>query len=215
VVVSLDITERKRADDHRQLMLQELNHRVKNTLATVQSIAMQTLRNTRDTTLAREQFDSRLMALSKAHDVLTQASWEGAPLRQIIEEAIAPYTTPGRANFDIKGPNVWLTPKHAVALALALHELGTNAVKYGALSIEEGRVRIEWSVSGVDGARELRLSWTETDGPPVSPPMRRGFGSRLVEHGLGQDLGGEARIEFAPTGVTCSITAPIETTHRI
>jgi two-component system, chemotaxis family, CheB/CheR fusion protein len=215
VVVSLDITERKRADEHRQLMLQELNHRVKNTLATVQSVAMQTLSNTQDTALAREQFDSRLMALSKAHDILTQESWEGAPLRQIIDQTVAPHSPPGRDRFDVEGPKVWLTPKHALTLALALHELCTNAVKYGALSNDEGRVRIEWTVAGTDGARELRMHWTEIDGPRVAPPKRRGFGSRLIERGLGQDLGGVVRIDFAPTGVTCSINAPLETARGV
>jgi two-component system, chemotaxis family, CheB/CheR fusion protein len=212
VTVSLDITERKRADDHRQLMVQELNHRVKNTLATVQSIAMQTLSHARDTTVAREQFDSRLMALSKAHDILTQESWEGAPLRQIINEAAAPHSALARDRFDIEGPEVWLTPKRALALALALHELCTNAMKYGALSNDEARVRIEWTVANTDGARELRMHWTEMDGPRVTPPRKRGFGSRLIEHGLGQDLGGEVRIDFAATGVTCSISAPLENT---
>jgi two-component sensor histidine kinase len=152
------------------------------------------------------------MALSKAHDILTQESWEGAPLRQIINEAAAPHGALARDRFDIEGPEVWLTPKRALALALALHELCTNAMKYGALSNDEGRVRIEWTVASTDGARELRMHWTEMDGPRVTPPRKRGFGSRLIEHGLGQDLGGEVRIDFASTGVTCSISAPLENT---
>src|SRR5262249_37923972 len=150
---------------------QELNHRVKNTLATVQSMAVQTLRNTKDTALAREQIDSRLMALARAHDILTQENWEGAPLRQIINESVAAHRAPGRDRFDIEGPKVWLTPKHA----LALHELCTNAVKYGALSNDRGRVRIEWTVTGTDGARELQMHWTEMGGPRVAPPKQRGF----------------------------------------
>ncbi len=211
VTVSLEITERKRADDQKQLMLQELNHRVKNTLATVQSIAMHTFSHTQNIALAREQFDSRLMALSKAHDVLTQESWEGATLGQIINEAVALHGAPGRDSFDIEGPEVWLTPQRALALALVLHELCTNAVKYGALSSDKGRVRIEWSVTDTDGARELRMHWTEMDGPRVAPPKRHGFGSRLIECGLDQDLAGKVRIDFAPTGVTCSISARLET----
>ena len=116
----LDITLRKRDEERHQLLVEELDHRLKNTLATVQSVAMQTLRNTQDTALAREQFDSRPMALSKAHDILTQESWEGALLRQIIDETVAPHRAPGRDRFDIEGPKVWLTPKRALALALGV-----------------------------------------------------------------------------------------------
>lgn len=204
-----DVTQRRRHEEHQRLLVNELNHRVKNTLATVQSIATQTLRNTADHEQAREQINARLIALSKAHDILTRTSWEGAPLRQIVTEATAAHDSEHGPRFDIEGPDVWVSAKSALALAMALHELCTNAVKYGALSNERGRVRIEWEVDGPDdGAQQLRMRWSEAGGPPVSAPVRRGFGSRLIERGLGQDLGGAVRVEFPPAGLTCTIQAP-------
>lgn len=206
-----DVTERKRHEHHQKLLVNELNHRVKNTLATVQSIALQTLRNAAGPEQAREQITARLIALSKVHDVLTQTSWERAQLRQIVTEATAVLDSENGSRFDIEGPDVWVSAKSALALAMALHELCTNAVKYGALSNDRGRVAIEWTVAEDDGAtRQLRMRWVEAGGPPVTPPDRRGFGSRLIEHGLGQDLGGEVRVEFAPAGVTCTILAPLD-----
>lgn len=186
------------------MLLHELNHRVKNTLATVQSIAMQSFRNARDTEQAQRQFEDRLFALSKVHDILTQESWERAPLAKIVAEVVAPYRR-ADSRFAIEGPNVWLPPHYALALALALHELCTNAVKYGALSNDRGRIGIAWTVA----ARGLLMRWTETGGPLVMPPRRRGFGSRLIERGLKQDLGGEVRMDFAATGVVCTIEAPL------
>ena len=205
-----DVTERKRHERRQKLLVNELNHRVKNTLATVQSIALQTMRNSTNPEQARDQITARLIALSKAHDILTQTSWEGAQLRQIVIEATAAHDSANGSRFDIAGPAVWVSAKSALALAMALHELCTNAVKYGALSNDLGRVSIEWTVTELDNAaRQLRMSWVEADGPPVAPPARRGFGSRLIERGLGQDLGGEVRVEFAPAGVTCTIHAPL------
>lgn len=205
-----DVTDRRRHEEHQKLLINELNHRVKNTLATVQSIALQTLRNSADAEQSREQITARLIALSKAHDILTRTGWEGAQLRQIVIEATAAHDSQTGSRFDIAGPDVWISAKSALALAMAIHELCTNAVKYGALSNEQGRVTIEWSIVDVEGAaRQLRMHWIEAGGPPVAPPDRRGFGSRLIERGLGQDLGGEVRVEFAPTGVTCTIRAPL------
>lgn len=205
-----DVTERKRHERRQKLLVNELNHRVKNTLATVQSIALQTMRNSTDPEQARDQITARLIALSKAHDILTQTSWEGAQLRQIVIEATAAHDSADGSRFDVAGPGVWVSAKSALALAMALHELCTNAVKYGALSNDQGRVSIEWTVAEIDGAvRQLRMRWVEAGGPPVTPPARRGFGSRLIERGLAQDLGGEVRVEFAPAGVTCTIHAPL------
>lgn len=203
-VVFADITERRRHEERQKMLLHELNHRVKNTLATVQSIAMQSFRNARDTEQAQRQFEDRLFALSKVHDILTQESWERAPLAKIVAEVVAPYRR-ADSRFAIEGPNVWLPPHYALALALALHELCTNAVKYGALSNDRGRIGIAWTVA----ARGLLMRWTETGGPLVMPPRRRGFGSRLIERGLKQDLGGEVRMDFAATGVVCTIEAPL------
>jgi PAS domain S-box-containing protein len=208
-----DITERLKADEQRGLLINELNHRVKNTLATVQSLAMQTLRNTERSADARELFESRLTALSRAHDVLTVESWEGAELRRVADRALEPFASKdGRVS--IEGPDVWLTPKQALALSMTLHELATNATKYGALSNDAGTVRVSWVVSPFDGAGELELTWTEEGGPAVSPPTRKGFGTRLIQRNLAHDLGGDATIDYRPEGVVSVIRSPIEKTHH-
>ena len=195
-----DITERKRHEQHQRLLLHELNHRVKNTLVTVQSMAMQSFRPGVDPELARLQFEGRLMALSRAHDILTRESWSRAPLAGIVGEAIAPYRDQHHDRLHAEGPLVWLPPRHALAFAMVLHELGTNAVKYGALSNQDGRVDIRWQANGT-----LRLTWTESGGPPVEPPTGRGFGSRLIERGLRHEIGGRVTLDFAPGGVVCVI----------
>lgn len=208
-VIFADITERKRHEQHQKMLLNELNHRVKNTLATVQSVARQSFRDGGDAEQARHHFEGRLMALAKAHDILTTENWEGARLGQVIEQVVAPYRADSGGRFETAGPNVWLAPKHALAMAMALHELCTNAVKYGALSNDVGRVSIVWELHGREAGRDLRMRWAETGGPPVAPPTRRGFGSRLIERGLKQDLGGAVQIDFAATGVVCTIEAPL------
>ena len=214
VAAAVDITDRKRHAERQQLLLNELNHRVKNTLATVQSIAVQTLRNAENTVQARHHFEGRLIALSRVHNILTLENWEGASLRSVIADSIAPYRDEERERFETEGPNVSVPAKYALALAMALHELCTNAVKYGALSNEKGRVRIEWNLSARNGSPQLTIRWTEVGGPPVRPPSRRGFGSRLIELGLKQDLGGNVQIDFASTGVSCMIEAPLPSISR-
>jgi PAS domain S-box-containing protein len=203
--VAMDITERKRAEEHQRLLINELNHRVKNTLATVQSIASQSLRGANNTDDARSAMEDRLFALSRAHDVLTRENWEGARLLDIATQAMAPYSSVRAGRIQISGPEVRLSPRTALALAMALQELATNAIKYGALSRDEGKVVISWRHAG----NRLRLIWEERGGPPVMPPNRRGFGTRLIERSLAQDLNGEARIDFAPGGVVCSVEAPL------
>lgn len=209
--VALDITEMKKAEEHQQLLINELNHRVKNTLATVQSIASQSLRNAQTASEAREAVEGRLFALSRAHDVLTRENWDGAYLREVVQEAIAPFQGDGQSRFDLRGQDVRLPPRIALAVAMAIQELGTNAVKYGALSSESGRIAISWSVAMQDGAMRLELTWQETGGPPVSEPERRGFGTRLIERSLAQELHGDVSITFAPTGVVCTVNAPLTT----
>lgn len=199
--ITMDVTRRRRAEEHLRLMVDELNHRVKNTLATVQSISRQTLRRADVATPARDGLDSRLLALSRAHDVLTNEQWSGADLAPIVRQACAPFGGPAR--FDISGPAVRLSPRIAIALALAFHELATNATKYGALSTAEGDVVIEWGFIEKDDQALLEISWREQGGPPVSPPRRRGFGSRLIQRSLAAELGGEVRIDYAPSGVVC------------
>ncbi|HEV2605448.1 MAG TPA: PAS domain S-box protein [Microvirga sp.] len=200
--VLLDITERKRWEERQQLLVNELNHRVKNTLATVQSIANQSLRNAATPAQARGDIEGRLIALSRAHDVLTREGWEGANLREIVAHAIEPFGQ----RFVVQGPDLRLLPRMALALAMALQELATNAVKYGALSNETGEVEIAWTA---DDHRHLALTWTERGGPAVAPPNRRGFGSRLIERSLASDLGGTVALRFEPGGVVCTIAAPL------
>jgi PAS domain S-box-containing protein len=205
----VDITDAKVAQEGQLLLINELNHRVKNTLATVQSIASQTLRNAATTGEARSVFEARLIALSRAHDVLTRENWEGAGLREIVAQAIEPYRSHGERAFRIDGPDVRLSPTLALALAMALQELATNAVKYGALSKPEGCVRITWSTEHSGARPQLALTWQEEGGPPVAPPTRRGFGSKLVQRTLAQDPYGEVRLQFAPTGVVCTFRASL------
>lgn len=202
-----DITKRHEVERHQRLLINELNHRVKNTLATVNSIAAQSLRSTASTSEAREAFTGRIVALAQAHDVLTRERWEGADLIDVVKGAIEPH---GGERFVVDGVSVRLSPQTALSVAMALHELATNAVKYGALSNSFGRVTIRWSVAAGEGGRRLDFVWREIDGPPVSPPTRRGFGSRLIETGLSRELGGSVRILFEPDGVVCVIDAPLE-----
>jgi len=205
-----EIAERKRGEAHQLLLINELNHRVKNTLASVQSIAAQTLRSFDNVEDAKHAFTARLIALSTAHNVLTQESWEGASLHDIVVGAVQPFEGPGGSRFAIDGPEVWLDPKAALSLAMALHELGTNAAKYGALSVPSGKVGVTWTASGGEDADDLRLLWREEGGPVVTPPSRTGFGSRLIQKGLASDLNGRAEIRFEPSGVECVIEARLE-----
>ncbi len=207
--VSIDIHDRRIAQEHQQLLINELNHRVKNTLATVQSVASQTLRNADSTEQAKEALEARLFALSRAHDVLTRENWESADLYDIVEQAVEPYSSRGEDRLHLEGARVRVPPRMALALAMALQELATNAVKYGALSNETGAIKIAWSVqSGGTGPR-LHLRWEETGGPAVRRPLRRGFGSRLIERSLSQDLDGTAEISFPASGVVCIVDAPL------
>ncbi len=203
-----DIHERKLAEERQRLLINELNHRVKNTLATVQAIAFQTLKGDISLGEGRTRFEARLLALSRAHNMLTDRNWEGATLSQVVAESIGHLTAPNRTL--VEGPRIWLAPRAALALALALHELSTNAAKYGALCGESGRVSISWDVEG----DRLRLVWKEQDGPPVVAPPSRGFGSRLIERGLSADLGGSARLQFEPDGLRCIIDASLSAAQK-
>jgi PAS domain S-box-containing protein len=201
----IDVTDRKLAEERQQLLIDELNHRVKNSLATVQSIAVQTLRGAGSIEQARDGFEQRLIGLARAHDVLTRGNWEGAALDEIVARAIEPFERAPGPRFVVDGPAVMLPPQGALAFSMALQELATNAVKYGALSVENGTVEISWSRAG----RRLRFRWAERDGPVVTPPERRGFGSRLIERSLAQDLDAEVCLSFDPKGVVCTVSAPL------
>jgi PAS domain S-box-containing protein len=205
--VTHDVTERRASERRRQLLINELNHRVKNTLATVQSLAAQTLRSAPDLPAAREAFEARLVALAAAHDLLTAQSWQGAWLGDVAATAMAPFEVTNRPQISRSGPAVWLKAHQAMALSLALHELATNAGKYGALSLPEGRVKLRWSRTS---AGELTLAWSETGGPRVAPPARAGFGTRLLQRSLSHELRGEVNLAFPPEGVRCEIRFPLD-----
>jgi PAS domain S-box-containing protein len=207
--IQRDITDRRRAEEQRTLLIHELNHRVKNTLATVQSIAAQTLRNAGTAQEAREALEGRLMALARAHDVLTTESWEGAELRDIVAQALEPYRALGEDRLTMKGPELRLSPRIALALSMALQELTTNGVKHGALSNATGRVDIAWNISQAESGSHLHLCWQESGGPPVQPPTRQGFGTRLIERSLARELNGDVQIRFNPEGVLCTVDAPL------
>ncbi|MFC5086574.1 PAS domain-containing sensor histidine kinase [Microvirga arabica] len=211
ISVIQDISERKKAEEHQRLLINELNHRVKNTLATVQSIATQTLRGSETPLEVREALESRLFALSRAHNVLTRESWEGALLHEIVGDVIEPYGNGREGRIRVQGGRVHLVPRMALALSMAVHELATNAVKYGALSNAAGEVHLSWMVDHTKSPPLLLLRWQETGGPRVTRPTRKGFGSRLIERSLAHDLNGEVGIEYAPTGLICSVEAPLPT----
>jgi PAS domain S-box-containing protein len=210
----MDISQRRQIEEslrkvseQRKLLIDELNHRVKNTLATVQSIAAQTLRSSDVPQSVRDAFEARLIALANAHNILTQENWEGAAITDIVRQALVPHAQPER--FALEGPPIRLSPRKALALTMGLHELATNAIKYGALSNATGNVAVKWTIEGSTPA-QLNVKWTESGGPPVSRPTRKGFGSRLIERSLAHDLNGNAQIDFRVEGVVCTITGALE-----
>lgn len=198
-VVARDITARKKWDHHQRLLVAELNHRVKNTLAIVQSLAHQTLRNGGSPEETIIGFEGRLRALATAHNLLTGRNWEAASIGDVIRSALAPFCTDGQC--EVEGPEVTLPPETAVSLSLAVHELATNASKYGALSSESGSVSITWTAA--DGGFELM--WREGGGPPVEPPGRSGFGTKMIKRTLGAEFRAEVELDFANTGLVCRV----------
>ncbi|MDO9383630.1 MAG: PAS domain-containing protein [Hyphomicrobiaceae bacterium] len=206
LVVVADIHGEKRDMARRTLLINELNHRVKNTLASVQSIASQTFRASAVTKDNLEAFEERLLALSNAHNLLTNELWEGADLKQLVAIVLEPHD-PGAGRLVTSGPSVRLKPAAALAFAMALHELATNAVKYGAFSVPGGNVHLTWQLEPVPEGRRLRVKWMERGGPPVATPERKGFGTRLIERSLAFELGSETTVQYDPLGVTCEIDA--------
>ncbi|WP_066721245.1 sensor histidine kinase [Sphingomonas pituitosa] len=187
-----------------RLLIDELNHRVKNMLSVVQSLARQTIGRNPDPAAAQLAFEGRLGALARAHDTLTRVHWEKAELADVVEGALDSCGVADRV--ETRGPTFWLDSRIAVTVAMALHELCTNAIKYGALSNEAGRVDFTWSVEQGPPPR-LRLEWRERGGPAVTPPARRGFGTRMLERALAGDLKAQVRLDFAPEGLVCTIAA--------
>jgi two-component sensor histidine kinase len=206
----VDLTRHREENARSKVLIEELNHRVKNMLSTVQSVVTQALRRPADPATIREAIESRILALSRSHDLLTSSSWRGAGLHDLAEIALQPFeVVAGRAErFTICGDNVQLPPNATLSLAIALHELATNAVKYGAFSHEAGRIAIDWTLApGIEGDR-LVLHWRERDGPRVSPPTHKGFGSWVLERGLVHELGGRVALDYLPGGVVCTIDIP-------
>jgi two-component sensor histidine kinase len=197
--------ERDMAARRQQLLIHELNHRVKNTLATVQSLAWQSARPGVPPQAARERFQERLLALSRTHNLLNETSWEGAPLRTVIEAELAPYMS-GASRVRLDGPEVYLPPTPAVVLGMAFHELAANAVKHGALSAA-GRVAVRWQLEQAGAV--LTVDWSERDGPQVEAEPSPGFGSRLLRRAITRELDGHLDLRYDREGVCCSIIIPI------
>jgi PAS domain S-box-containing protein len=205
----VDVSARDDAARNRALLVNELNHRVKNTLAAVQSIATHSFRDA-DVQTPLRWFESRLMALSQAHNVLTRQSWEYAELADIVAAALAPLRHSDGLRVAVSGAKVRLQPNVALSFAMAIHELATNAARYGALSNATGRVAVDWQVRAAGGTpSQLTFRWAESGGPPVRPPDQRGFGSRLLQRGLARELGAAVRLDYRPEGVVCTIQAPL------
>jgi PAS domain S-box-containing protein len=209
-----DRTEVKRATEHEALLLNELKHRVKNTLATVQAFTNQSLRTASSLNEAREAITARLIALAQAHDLLTTEDWQGTDLTQIVADSLRLHGGDGQ-RCQWHGNPVRVTARVALALSMLLHELATNALKYGSLSNATGTVSVTWSIvdeGGTPAAPRMRLNlrWEEQGGPPVTIPTRKGFGSRMIERGLAGELGGEAQINYEPEGVVCTLDVPLE-----
>ena len=204
----VDLTERKRHERERELLARELSHRVKNTLAVVQSLAMQT-DHSGSVEEYRDKFVGRLSALARAHSLLLDAQWRGADLRELVEQALQAYRVDHPEVIEIDGGPVPLTANQGLGLSLILHELGTNAAKYGALSSPNGRVRVFWQLEEADQDRRVRLRWEERGGPPVEPPKEMSFGTRLIERACTHELDGEVELEYAPGGLRCEMVFPL------
>lgn len=206
----IDLTRFKHELAQSKSLVEELNHRVKNTLATVQSIAAQALRSSSDPEVVRDAIESRLFALSCSHDLLVRERWEGVGLFDLISQALKPFgAATGRAGrTSISGENTRVSPKVSLALGIAIHELATNAVKYGAFSNALGSIAVSWSMVSCEGIQRLILQWTEKDGPPVTTPTQTGFGSRVLVRGLAHELDAKVQIDFHSTGLSCTIDIP-------
>src|ERR1700712_2706669 len=199
----IDAKEREAADKLQKLILGELHHRIKNTLATVSAIASQSFRAASSIEDGQQAMEGRLIALGRAHDLLMQASWANASLTQTFIGATEPY---GNARFRFSGPDIRITSGAVIALAMTFNELCTNTTKFGALSLPAGRVDVTWTID--DDKPRLRLTWTERGGPPVQPPARRSFGTRMMES-LGQQLNGQVKLSYDPAGFLYSLVVPL------
>ena len=207
----IDAKEREAADKLQKLVLGELHHRIKNTLATVSAIASQSLRTATSVQHAQQAIEGRLLALGRAHDLLMQVSWAGAGLAMTIRDAIEPYDNKGTGRFAVSGPETDIASGAVIALAMTLNELCTNATKFGALSDPGGFVQINWTID--KASQKLSLNWTESGGPPVNPPSRRSFGTRMMES-LGQQLSGTVRLAYPRSGFTYTLDVPVDSLKK-
>ena len=205
----VDISERKEAESRQIRLVNELNHRVKNTLATVQSLAAQTLRGTEISREARAAFEARLFALSRTHDQLTRAGWQTTDLASILEVALAPYRNGSGNRIRLGAEPVSLPPQAALTLAMVFHELAANGARHGSLAAPEGSLDVTWAVADEGGKRRLRLEWREAGGPPVEIPRENGFGMRLAERSVARTLKGSLDIAFDPGGLRCTMDIPL------
>lgn len=208
--VNYDISERKLGDERQRLLLRELNHRVKNTLATVQALATQTVRHARQPSQFLEAFGARLQALGIAHNLLSDREWRGIGISELVQIEVKPFETAEQPRMTISGDDLLLSPDQAVGLGLILHELASNALKYGSLSVPSGSVDLGWRTQGRGDARRLVLTWRESGGPLVAPPDRHGFGSILIRRSLAKVISSEVTHEFRPEGVFAEISMPLE-----
>jgi two-component sensor histidine kinase len=202
----IDAKEREAADKLQKLILEELHHRIKNTLATVSAIASQSLRTVQGAEHAQHAIEGRLLALGRAHDLLLQARWTSADLGKIIRAATEAFDKPDEPKFSIAGPDIQMTSGAVIAVAMTLNELCTNTTKFGALSVPEGRVDIAWTLD--QQAQRLHLTWTEKNGPAVHAPEKRSFGTRLIET-LGKQLKGDVRLSYEPAGFVYAFDVPL------
>lgn len=203
----IDAAEHRVAERLQRVLLTELHHRVKNTLASVMAITSQSLRNAESLDHAREAISNRLLALGRVHDLLLEVNWKSAPLAEIVGTAIEPYMLGDGRRFVVQSTDIDVSPTAVLPLAMVLNELATNALKYGALSLPAGRVEI---AASIDAPREqFRLTWSESGGPIVQAPRRRGFGSRLIEHSFVTQLRGKSELVFDPSGVICVLNIPV------
>lgn len=206
----IDLTQHKAEQEHSKMLIDELNHRVKNTLSTVQSIIRQALRSDADPNEIKEMLRTRISALSRSHDLLTREKWKNADIWDVVNEAMEPFRmiNHGQDRITIAGPNIRFPPKVAVALAIVLNELATNAMKYGSLSSLEGTVRISWTMDETTDGPQVNFHWREFGGPQVKIPKSYGFGIRVIERGLAHEINATTKVNFQPDGLVCDIRFP-------
>jgi len=209
--VHADVTARKDEERRRRVMIDELNHRVKNTLATVQSIASQTLRSDRPVAELKTAFEGRLMALSRTHDILTRENWDGASLHEVVARVVEAHAGTATGRVRVDGPDVRLVPRTALAMASCLQELASNAVRHGSLSTMSGLVDLDWSVQPGPNGKRILMRWVESGGPPVSEPKRRGLGTKLIERGLAHEMAARVELRFPPGGLRFSVDGTLPT----